>query len=110
MKPEQQIQNAILGWLAAEHILAFRNNSGAMKLENRFVRFGVPGMADIVAYPYAAVVWIECKSSTGKQSELQRSFQRQVEAVGHGYVLARSVDDVEEALKRFKSNSTKEDT
>ena len=104
---EGPIQAAILQWLAAEHILAFRMQVGAVKLDNRFVRFGTPGMADILAFPawhdcgkarMGSVVWIECKAEKGKQSELQKSFQAQVEREGHRYLLARSVDDVEAAL------------
>jgi hypothetical protein len=43
-------------------------------------------------------MWIEVKSATGKQSELQKSFQAQVEAEGHRYIVARSIEDVEAAL------------
>jgi hypothetical protein len=43
-------------------------------------------------------VWIECKDSKGKQSDLQKSFQAQVEAEGHKYIVARSIEDVEAAL------------
>ena len=109
-KREGPIQAAILQWLAAEHILAFRMQVGAVKLDNRFVRFGTPGMADILAFPkirvrdvtgwyeVPAIFWIECKAEKGKQSAYQKSFQAQVEREGHRYILARSVDDVEAAL------------
>ena len=69
-------------------------------------------MADILAFPkhwidqglghghweYETACWIECKAERGVQSELQKSFQEQVEREGHRYVIARSVDDVEAAL------------
>lgn len=52
---ESAIQKAILEYLAARHILGFRMNTGAMKGEykgkQRFMRFGVAGMADILAFP-----------------------------------------------------------
>src|SRR5271170_1595408 len=107
MKPEQQILNPIMDYLAARRILAFRNNTGAMmstyKGKTRMMRFGVPGMSDIVAYPsscaFNAVYWIEVKAPRGKQSDLQKSFQKQVEEAGHVYLLAFSVDDVAEALR-----------
>jgi len=44
-------------------------------------------------------LWIECKAAKGKQSELQKSFQEQVEREGHRYIVARSIEDVEQALK-----------
>ena len=69
----------------------FQNNPGGKKY---FVKFGVKGMADILAFTKSSVIWCECKSSTGKQSEHQKEFQKEVEQFGHIYVLAHSVDDV----------------
>ena len=112
--PEGAVLKIILDWLAAKHILGFRQNTGAGSAEHngkkRFMRFGTPGMADILAFPvrrsergkiiagYSAPLWIEVKAAKGKQSDLQKSFQAQVEAEGHLYVLARSLDDVLAAL------------
>src|ERR1700683_4952276 len=103
---ESEIQKAILDYLAAKHVMAFRMNTGAMQSEyngkKRFMHFGTPGMADILAFPvirlpiegYATKrivpTWIECKAPKGKQSELQKSFQAQVEAEGHRYGICRS--------------------
>ena len=110
---EGPIQAAILQWLAAEHILAFRMQVGAVKLDNRFVRFGTPGMADILAFPklkstdglhvvlmtFICPLWIECKAENGKQSELQKSFQAQVEREGHRYLVIRDLQELIDALK-----------
>lgn len=115
--PEAQTQKLILDWLAAEHILAFRMNSGSVvseyKGKSRLLSFGVPGMSDILAFPknnrvvwsnydhsketYAC--WIEVKAPKGKQSELQKSFQAQVQEQGHMYVLCHSLEDLKEALR-----------
>jgi hypothetical protein len=104
---ESAIQKQILEYLSAERILAFRMNSGAMSGEyngkTRFMRFGVVGMADVLAFARNDKfciwpTWIEVKTLTGRQSEFQKSFQAQVEAEGHTYILARSVDDV---IKEF---------
>ena len=107
---ERDTQKAILEYLAAQHILAFRMQVGGFASEykgkQRFMRVGAPGMADILAFPqefasehgYICPLWIEVKSASGKQSELQKSFQAQVEAEGHKYIVARSIEDVEAAL------------
>lgn len=113
--PEAQTQKLIMDWLAANHVLAYRMNTGAGKFSNadgkeRFMKFGVPGMADILAFKYqhrhpaeggcySQVFWIEVKAPKGKQSEMQASFQKQVEADLHTYVLAYSLDDVIEAMR-----------
>jgi len=106
--PESVIQHSILDYLAAKHIFALRMQTGALKIDQRFVRFGTPGCADILAFPAVCfpknvrrvwqVVWIECKAAKGRQSDLQKSFQRQVESIGHIYILARSIEDVEDVL------------
>jgi hypothetical protein len=106
-KPEQQVLNAIIAWLAVKRIFAMRINTGALKMEKRFVRFGVPGMADILAFwpVYDGrgflPVWIEVKSDIGRQSALQKSFEADVLERGHCYILARSVEGVEEFLKEI---------
>jgi hypothetical protein len=117
--PEGAILKQILDYLVTKHVLAFRMNTGAMQSEHngkkRFMRFGTPGMADILAFIprdgwwysedmpsilkpglMQEVTWIECKAPKGRQSELQKSFQAQVEAEGHKYILAFSSDDLEE--------------
>ena len=119
---EGAIQRAILDYLTARGIRAYRMQVGAFSSEyqgkSRFMRFGTPGMADILAFKhrkanwlstpaikgdYATDIiipfWLEVKSATGKQSELQKSFQAQVEADGHRYAIVRSIDDVEALLQ-----------
>jgi len=125
--PEALTQDLILAWLAAEHILAFRMNSGATVVgetattRRRFIAYGVKGMGDILCFPdrcrfcrkhhrrdevkYCGscnlrpkVLWIEVKSKTGSQTPEQRSFEEQVKAEGHGYLIARSLEDVLEYL------------
>ena len=109
--PEGYVKAAIMEYLAAKRIFAVRMNSGMQigthKGKNWAIRMNAPGTADILALPICCVygvrhsvpLWIECKAAKGKQSEVQKSFQAQVEAEGHFYILARSIEDVEAALK-----------
>lgn len=110
--PEGYVKHAIMEYLAAKRIFAVRMNSGMQigthKGKNWAIRMNAPGTADILALPrwgsphcfYIQPLWIECKAAKGKQSEVQKSFQAQVEAEGHFYILARSIEDVEAALRR----------
>lgn len=99
--PEAIQQQAILQWFAVQGVLAYRINTGAVKLENRFVRFGVAGFSDLVAFSWfpgethPRTLFVEVKSATGRQRPEQKSFAAQVEEHGMHYLLARSVDDVE---------------
>lgn len=106
MKParsENDIKNAVIKHLRLRGYWVMRLNSGAFSGEyngkRRFVRFAVPGCADILAIRKMAdlsptVVWIETKSAKGKQTELQKNFQHEVEAYGCIYIVARSLDDL----------------
>ena len=96
---EKDAQKQILQYLALKQIWSIRHNTGAAVIKSgntqRFVRFGTPGLADIVAFTKGGqVIWIEVKSAKGKQSELQREFQKQAEKHGHVYILAKSVEDL----------------
>jgi hypothetical protein len=113
--PEGALLQLVMQWLAAERIYAIRMNTGTLRdATGRPVFFGVPGMADILAFPhvhtgernfrgtaevtYPEPVWIELKAGS-KQSLLQKSFQEQVEGEGHRYFLIYSLDELIESLK-----------
>lgn len=118
---EKEIQESILEWLTLKRIFCFRQNTGALGVEDsrrksgkRVVRFATPGCADIIGLMEARRVKgfdgaikyedhgrflaIEVKSARGKQSLAQHSFQQAVERSGGLYILARSLDDVIRAL------------
>ncbi len=110
--PEGAVLKSIMEYLAARRVLCFRMNTGAVvseyKGKKRFMRFGTPGMGDVLAfrqvydpacnYFHIDVLWLEVKAK-GKQSEAQKSFQAMVEAQGHRYAVVRSVEDVEALLR-----------
>ena len=100
---ESEILRQITDYLTAKGILWFRMNSGAMfgshKGKGWAVRFGTKGMSDLLAFVgtgngFQIPLWIEVKNEKGKMSEYQLCFKELVEARGHFYLLARSVDDV----------------
>jgi hypothetical protein len=98
---ESETQKAILDLLAVSGIFGFRLNTAAVKTGGRFFYCHTlgRGAADILAFPsvgsgHYRILWIETKSSVGRQQPEQVSFQEDVERRGHSYLLARSVDDV----------------
>jgi len=116
---EQDTVNAILQFLHAHRIPAWRVNSGAFRATykgtTRFHRFGAVGMADIIGIlPRHAMLRfrplpvrqmeegvflaIEVKSATGRVMPAQGRFLDQVNAAGGKAFMARSVDDVAKAL------------
>jgi hypothetical protein len=77
---------------------------GVAQQGGRMVRFGVPGAADIMCCAWGQLVAIEVKSAVGRQSDLQRAFERRIEGALGRYVLARSVQDVQFAIDEVRAS------
>ena len=96
---ETQIVRAILDYLAANRIMAWRNNTGAaMNPAGRLVRFGTPGMPDIAGVlPGGRALFLEVKRRHGRVSpEQDRMRTRLVEAgalvsIVHGIAEVRAI-------------------
>lgn len=112
MTPEGSLKRAVGDLLNAERIWWMPMNTGASVIDGRFVRFGTPGCADILASHKGRFLWLELKSPKGRQSEAQASFQERVEREGHTYLLVRSVDEVRDFLRQasaFKPASVRQE-
>ena len=99
---ESVVQGEILkAYQNHPNIKLWRQNVGAARMSGgAFVRFGLPGQADIsgIIAPSGRALFIEVKSATGRQSPKQVVFQRFVERYGAVYVLARGLSDVQKVL------------
>lgn len=106
---EKCIQNAILREFGTRRDMRlWRANVGVARIGGprraggRVVRFGIPGQADLTGIlPGGLRLEIEVKGADGRQTEEQRSFQRMIERFGGVYVLARSVQDVWQAVGSY---------
>lgn len=97
---ENQIQAEIIKEFGTRpDCRVFRMNTGAVKHKNRYVAFGIPGQPDIFLFANKLFAGIEVKTATGIQSVKQKNYQRMLEKYGHKYILARSVQDVRDALE-----------
>ena len=79
----------------------WRQNTGAARGPGGvYIRFGVPGQADIsgILAPHGQRIEIEAKTKTGRQRPEQKKWQAMIERFGGLYILARSVDDVRAGL------------
>lgn len=100
---EADLQKTILDYLTAKRIFHWRNNSGATKVGNRFVRYGLPGSPDVICVVKGQFIGIEVKGQDkrgvwGKQNENQVKFQQDLEKAGGKYILAKSLNDVIEKI------------
>ncbi len=106
---EKAVQNAILREFGTRRDMRlWRANVGVARIGGprgaggRIVRFGLPGQADLTGIlPGGLRLEIEVKGAAGRQTEEQRAFQRMIERFGGVYVLARSVEDVWQAIGSY---------
>lgn len=90
---EKATQSAILDYLYKFNIFHYRNNSGAIKADSRFFRFGAVGSPDIICVRKGQFIGIECKGQNGVMSEGQEAFKINLEKAGGKYLLVRSIDE-----------------
>jgi hypothetical protein len=102
MKPkESDVLHAVKQTLDVMGILYVRNNSGAAQTRaGRFLRFGSPGSADIIAcFPGGRFVAIECKRPGEKPTPAQRAWLEKVSRLGG---IAIAVDSAKSLLEQLK--------
>ncbi len=94
-QPEGVLVAAVLRWLTHRGCYAIRCNTGAYKTpDGRFIRFGVPGMADVlaVAPPNGRALWVECKTEVGRVTVSQNVFIQQMQELGALALVVRPDD------------------
>lgn len=96
--PEHDIQTAIFQYLSLKKIFCWRNNTGAIKTQHGFLRFGAVGSPDIFAVREGKIYGIEVKSEAGKLSPGQQDWGERFSSSGGVYIVARSIDDVAKSL------------
>jgi len=65
-----------------------------MDSSKHFYRFGALGSPDIICVIKGQFVGVEVKTQTGKLRDSQVEFQKNLQAGGGRYILARSLEDV----------------
>ncbi len=99
---ERNVQRACLEWLAAHGIYAWRQNQGAIPLQNGgYRRFsGLKGVSDILGITNdGRFLAIEVKGPHGKMSKDQEDFQQAIADRGGVATCVRSVDELERDLR-----------
>jgi hypothetical protein len=120
-KSEKAILNeTLVAVTALPETLAYRNNSGqgwqgtklltrvgqwvevkpnmVILMDARPITFGLPGSGDIMGASRGKPLAIEVKDYTGRQSEIQRNFERAWTKAGGLYLLVRSAKDAVEGI------------
>ena len=86
---------AIQDWFAWQGIRCERLNSGAVRQEDRFFRFGFLGCPDLMVLDYRLPVgFIEVKAPGGRMSKSQREFQQFCQLHRISHLIAASAEEV----------------
>jgi hypothetical protein len=92
---ETDVMDYIQPVMSAYNILYTRLNTGAIKIQNRWIRFGKVGWADYIGcMPDGRFLAIETKSTRGRLSNNQKAFRESVILRNGVYILARTLDDI----------------
>jgi hypothetical protein len=76
-----------------------RDVTVAMKLKRMGV---VPGVADFLMFTPTHAIAIEMKDDDGRQSDPQKRFQKQWEACGNVYEIARSLKEFQDIVRAYE--------
>jgi hypothetical protein len=103
---EKVFQRSLIQALKLTGVYVYRQNVIRGEFNGRFVSSGIPeGSSDLVAIykPHGIVVWIECKSSTGKLRDTQIIFKREIEKLGAIYYVASPRIPLQKTLEELCS-------
>ena len=101
--PHTDLVKSVLDELLWRGVYVEPNNTGAMKTDKRFIRFGVPGAADLNAAGVGGRwVHIEIKTGSGRLSPAQKAYKEKVEAAGCLYIVIRKIEDLKQWSKCLK--------
>jgi len=98
---ERDVMEIVDQVLSAHHIFHWRNNTGAIKVRQRFIRFGYPGSSDWLGIcPDGRFLAVECKApKNGRLSEKQKNFLECIARYGGVAIVADSCDSLLKQLK-----------
>lgn len=91
-----ELVNECLLALSERGHLAWQNNTGALKVDDRFIRYGFKGSHDILGVldKSGRAIGVECKVGRDTVKPHQSRFHDAFAARGGLSIVARSVDDV----------------
>src|SRR4051812_42536707 len=100
------VNEILLTFGSRKDLTLWKNATGAVKVGERFLRFGMKGSPDILGIGDGGVfLGIEVKTGNARQSPEQKLFEAMVFRRRGVYILARSIKDVEIGLSCLSAHS-----
>ena len=102
-KAENDLIHAALEWLGLKHVVAWRNNTGAVRREHKgrkyFTRYGVKGMSDIFGILLDGRFLAAEAKATGDLSADQYLFIQRVKVQGGVGFMFRTLEELIENVE-----------
>ena len=93
-KSEFTIQVEIVNFCRKNDIICFSVPNEATRNNSKYIKSGVlAGVSDLICINNGEVLFIELKDYKGKQSEVQKEFEKSIISQGFKYFLVRSLDE-----------------
>ena len=104
MKLENPLVKAAVQFLRYKGFVCWRQNVGAAKITHngkaRFIRFGVPGVSDIIGFsPTGRFLAAEAKVGKNQPSAAQAAFLASVREAGGIAVVFWNLDDLADGIR-----------
>ena len=97
--PAVALTKAIRAMLAMHGWYSWKNGASAMKIGDRFVRTGTPGLPDIMAVKAGKLLCVEVKAGRDTVKPIQADVLGILASYGATVIVARSAGDVLEFLE-----------
>ena len=104
---ESQVMEAVAGILERHPLVAgfWRQNTGALKLDNRFIKFSFRGCSDYLGFlTDGRILAVECKATGKKPSPEQAAFLANVEKAGGFSCWTDDGVNLLEKLEKWRKN------
>ncbi len=104
---EGDIQESCVKWFryAYPHYILFAVPNGGTRNSREAVQLkregALAGVADLIVVIERAILFVEMKTKKNRQQETQKEFQKNVERLGHQYVVCHSLQEFQLAIERF---------
>lgn len=98
---ETELSKAIRDALDVLGVWHIRIQSGAIRVGQRFIKMGEPGVPDICL---PALGWLEVKTKTGKVSDAQKAWHLRAAKENVKVAVVRSVKEAIDAVMSWREN------